>query len=451
MASLLASVLQSALASRLERYMSLRPSDLNLSWGGDVVLRNLELKMDALQQDLLGGAAWPLTGTLGLQAPRGRVGVVTVIVPWASLTSEPVSITLDDVVLEMDNHATTESCGSIDTDDVQTEPATPEKAGASPRVLTQPAHSTSAPSASPPSSSPEASSSTHGPGFFQSFLNSVTFNVHVTVNNMSLVLHLPLATLTISAQSIDVFSTDSAWRPSFAHVEAPSFLLHKICRIDGIYVEMSTDDRCDAILSDVDIELRARLTFPSASATAPNTTLLHVHCPVLDLKLSDQNITRIINMLLQASSASELRTPVTTASPIEAPLGEVTQSSSSLTSISYVMSLFGSASATPSSKLDAPVSLFSLSAYLGCLSITIWDDVGIVGIMSFFDIKARALLSSDVSVRCSCRAIIGQLFDDRVSRMLGVFQVGHTPFNSTDSLLEDSFFPHVPASHDGFV
>lgn len=61
-------------------------------WGGDVVLKNLELRLDVLEQEL------------GLPLQRGCIRKLTLHVPWSSLSSDPVIITIDTIEIELATH-----------------------------------------------------------------------------------------------------------------------------------------------------------------------------------------------------------------------------------------------------------------------------------------------------------------------------------------------------------
>ena len=77
------------LTSYLDKYVkNIKPTDLQLSfWGGDAVLRNLELRLDVLEKEL----GYPLA----LQS--GHVKELRIHVPWTTLGSEPVEITISNV------------------------------------------------------------------------------------------------------------------------------------------------------------------------------------------------------------------------------------------------------------------------------------------------------------------------------------------------------------------
>ena len=77
------------LTSYLDKYVkNIKPTDLQLSfWGGDAVLRNLELRLDVLEKEM----GYPLA----LQS--GHVKELRIHVPWTTLGSEPVEITISNV------------------------------------------------------------------------------------------------------------------------------------------------------------------------------------------------------------------------------------------------------------------------------------------------------------------------------------------------------------------
>ena len=67
-------------------------SALRLSvFGGDVVLRNLELKLEVLRRDFAAG--------LPIEFQRGFVREIRIHIPWLKLASEPIELTIDTVEL----------------------------------------------------------------------------------------------------------------------------------------------------------------------------------------------------------------------------------------------------------------------------------------------------------------------------------------------------------------
>src|SRR5690349_9332977 len=65
------------------------PKQLNVGiWSGDVALRNLELRREALDQL-----------KLPLNVVEGHLGLLTLSIPWSNLRGKPVKINISDVYL----------------------------------------------------------------------------------------------------------------------------------------------------------------------------------------------------------------------------------------------------------------------------------------------------------------------------------------------------------------
>ena len=86
---MLESYITPMLMGYINRYVkNIKPSDLQVSfWGGDVVLRNLELRLDVLEQEL----SYPL------QIKSGRIRELVLHIPWNAILSKPVEIGIKDV------------------------------------------------------------------------------------------------------------------------------------------------------------------------------------------------------------------------------------------------------------------------------------------------------------------------------------------------------------------
>ena len=72
--------------SALGMYMFVQQVSL---WGGDVVLKNLELRLDVIEQEL------------GLPLQRGCIRNLTLHVPWSALSYEAVIVTIDTIEVEV--------------------------------------------------------------------------------------------------------------------------------------------------------------------------------------------------------------------------------------------------------------------------------------------------------------------------------------------------------------
>eukprot|EP01083_Nonionella_stella_P243398 848157_1 len=86
-----------------KQYIKGIEADLKLSlWGGDVVLNNLDLRLDVLSK------------TLKLDYPyhvsRGFIERLQIHIPWTALTTKPVEITLDSLQCTISCSSDTKSC-----------------------------------------------------------------------------------------------------------------------------------------------------------------------------------------------------------------------------------------------------------------------------------------------------------------------------------------------------
>ena len=86
---MLESYITPMLMGYINKYVkNIKPSDLQVSfWGGDVVLRNLELRLDVLEQEL----RYPL------EIKSGRIRELVLHIPWNAILSKPVEAEIKDV------------------------------------------------------------------------------------------------------------------------------------------------------------------------------------------------------------------------------------------------------------------------------------------------------------------------------------------------------------------
>lgn len=87
-------MLEGLVATLLNRFLGMYirnfdPKQLNIGiWSGDVQLRNLELRKEALDQM-----------KLPLNVSEGYLGRLTLQIPWSNLKNKPVKVTIEDVYL----------------------------------------------------------------------------------------------------------------------------------------------------------------------------------------------------------------------------------------------------------------------------------------------------------------------------------------------------------------
>ena len=90
-------MLEHTVGALITRFASKYIDNLDLSalrlsvFGGDVVLRNLELNLEVLRRDFAAG--------LPIEFQRGYVREIRIHIPWLKLASEPIELTIDTVEL----------------------------------------------------------------------------------------------------------------------------------------------------------------------------------------------------------------------------------------------------------------------------------------------------------------------------------------------------------------
>ena len=202
-AMVLESLIEPLILNSAKKYIAnLDISALRLSiFGGDVVLQNLELKLEVLRQEFAAG--------LPIHFRRGFVRELRIRIPWLRLASEPIQIVVDAVELvaslaEDDDDADDDA----DADGDAAEPAT------------SPAPQTAAKASDSPD--PQA-----GDSWMQSLVLKALFNAGLTVTNVVIKLEAAKAVASVSLRRLELASAAAAWEPAFIEPEGPSALLRK--------------------------------------------------------------------------------------------------------------------------------------------------------------------------------------------------------------------------------
>lgn len=188
------------LTSYLSRYIkNIKPSDLRLSfWGGDAVLRNLELKLDAIEESLRGLVPFDLKS--------GCVKQLTIHIPWTSIGSEPIEVTLDSVECTLKLH-------NLQQQQAPSSGATKGKT-------------------TPPESLPD-----QAPGYVSGLLSRIINNIILKVSNLILkiVEENSDVLFSISVKELEWFMSDSSWKRQFIYTDnlQNEYALYKVCLVTG--------------------------------------------------------------------------------------------------------------------------------------------------------------------------------------------------------------------------
>ena len=403
--SLVASLLQGT----LDRYIgNLRPADLNLSlWGGDVVLRNLALRVDAVQAD------WLSFLPPQLQLQRGLVRELRIHIPWSALSSEPLVITATGVEL---------ACSGADDPSSRT------------------SHVSSAAPATP------SSARLDNPGYFQSYFSAVRNNVRLELRDATLTYSQAGIECALACRSLDLFSVDDSWQPAFVAIEAPSFTMHKVLRASGLSIRLRPGDphAVGDMCRDAELECRMRVSFASAAALLPSMMLCHVRCDTLDLRMCSAQAAALAEM------AQHLSAVFFNTEPVALDMSDVTmrKQHAATAEPSLWGSVWSLVSPAPATAAEPVPSVLSMTAYLGRLSLRLYDNTGTatdhlhVAECVAVESKLELLGAGDrLTVQLDVQSMRADLLDPASATHATTLRIGSSTLDQPDtSFLQHSLF-----------
>ncbi|XP_061772519.1 intermembrane lipid transfer protein VPS13B-like isoform X2 [Nerophis ophidion] len=268
------------LMSYVNKYIkNLKPSDLQLSlWGGDVVLRKLDLKLDVLEQEL----------KLPFTFLSGHIHELRIHVPWTKLGSEPVVITINtmECILKLrDGDQDDHESGSTSTSRSVSESS---KATGKPRRLQQAAPS-----------DPDLP-----PGYVQSLIRRVVNNVNVLVNNLILKYVEDDIVLSINITSADCFTVDDLWERAFMDITAPELVLRKVINFADCTVCLDKRNASgkiefyqDPLLYKCSFRTRLHFSYDNINSKIPSVIKIQTMVDSLKLSITDQQLPMFIRIL----------------------------------------------------------------------------------------------------------------------------------------------------------
>ena len=186
------------LMSYISKYVkNIKPSDLKLSfWGGDAVLRNLELRLDVLEQEL----QWPV------EFKSGRIRELTLHIPWSSILSTPVEVSIKDIefVVKLKDVRLHSSLNSSHSD-----------ASQAPRENPAAAEATSSSTQSPGEQA--AAGGGGGQGYLSRISNNVIFHIQNLV--VKVIEEECDMMLTLNIPTVELFTADENWKRVFVYTD----------------------------------------------------------------------------------------------------------------------------------------------------------------------------------------------------------------------------------------
>ncbi|CAO0798122.1 unnamed protein product [Mucor circinelloides] len=221
-------MLESLVASILNRFLKNYVSNLNYDqlkigiWNGEVNLRNLKLRRDAL--DKL---------DLPINVSEGYLGELTLIIPWSNLRNEPVKVIIDHVYLlaEPKNEST----------------VTVEEEEERAQELKRRRLSTAEMLESPEAQADQKKDNKGSDGFITQLTNKIVDNLQFTMKNIHIRYEDKISdpghpfAAGITLKELSALSTDEEWVPKF--ISEPTNTINKLATLESLSIYWNTDAR----------------------------------------------------------------------------------------------------------------------------------------------------------------------------------------------------------------
>ncbi|KAF2460623.1 hypothetical protein BDY21DRAFT_279898 [Lineolata rhizophorae] len=219
-------MLEGLVANLLNRFLGMYvrnfdAKQLNVGiWSGDVKLRNLELRREALDQL-----------RLPLNVVEGHLGQLTLQIPWSNLRGKPVRVSVEDVFLLA---APREDAGYDPDEEERRAHAVKMEKLDSAELLKE---------RNTEGMSPEEQQKNQS--FTASLVTAIVDNVQVSVKNIHLRYEDSISdpghpfAAGITLEEFSAVSTDANWKPTF--IQSTSGAMHKLATLGSLAVYWNTD------------------------------------------------------------------------------------------------------------------------------------------------------------------------------------------------------------------
>ncbi|KAK5230843.1 Vacuolar protein sorting-associated protein 13 [Exophiala xenobiotica] len=219
-------MLEGLVANLLNRFLGMYvknfdPKQLNVGiWSGDVKLRNLELKREALDQL-----------HLPINVVEGRLGELTLSIPWSNLRGKPVRVNIEDVFLL--SAPKSEDDYNAEEEEKRAVAVKLEKLESAELLKDQ----------NTEAMSPEEQQKNQS--FTQSLVTAIVDNLQVSIKNVHIRYEDSIATpghpfaVGLTLKEMSAVSTDSEWRPTF--IQSNSGTTHKLAVLNSLAVYWNSD------------------------------------------------------------------------------------------------------------------------------------------------------------------------------------------------------------------
>ncbi|GAA6006460.1 hypothetical protein JCM10207_004941 [Rhodosporidiobolus poonsookiae] len=219
-------VLESVVSGVLNRFLNAYVDNLNSNqlnvgiWSGDVKLRNLRLKKEALDKF-----------RLPVDVIEGYLGELTLSIPWSNLAGKPVRVLVENVYLL-----------AVPTDSSK---ATPEEDAARAQAAKLEKLENAELLTTHPTSGMSAEEEQKNQSFTTSLVTKIVDNLQIEVRNIHVryedKLSVPGHPFSVGATlaGFSAVSTDGNWKPTF--ITNPTGGIHKLASLDSLAIYFDTD------------------------------------------------------------------------------------------------------------------------------------------------------------------------------------------------------------------
>ena len=207
------------LMSYISKYVkNIKPSDLQVSfWGGDAVLRNLELRLDVLEKEL----GYPM------EFKSGHIREMTLHIPWNAIVSKPVEATIKEIEFVV-------KLKDVRLQSTQNPPSM------------SPQEEIDGNSTTPQSSSNGSNqqSSEQAPGYLQGYLNRITSNVRYHIQNLviKVIEEECDMMLTLHFGSVESYASNEHWQKDFIYTDyfQGDYFTYTVLKVQDVVVNLQT-------------------------------------------------------------------------------------------------------------------------------------------------------------------------------------------------------------------
>src|SRR5271163_933880 len=219
-------MLEGLVASLLNRFLGMYvknfdPKQLNVGiWSGDVTLRNLELRKEALDQL-----------HLPINVVEGHLGQLTLSIPWSNLRGKPVKVDIEDVFLL--SAPKEEADYDVEEEEQRAHALKIEKLESAELLKERNTEGMS------------QEEQQKNQSFTQSFTTAIVDNLQVSIKNVHLRYEDSIAApghpfaVGLTLKEMSAVSTDSDWRPTF--IQSTSGTSHKLAVLNALSLYWNTD------------------------------------------------------------------------------------------------------------------------------------------------------------------------------------------------------------------